>query len=198
MCTTIFCSLADPLTATQNADDYSSDNLDDTDTEKAPPKKKAKLSKAAEAKLKAKAKAKAKGKKKKGEDDEDYNESDSGEDAYTALSKMWKDPNKPPVGSFAECAKCGTEFTVVWSSLHITVWIVRANLIPDQVHGRSCDGRFFVPPVREVFRGRPVQKTCSTEKAQASHGETYCTTLRGASPSKSRVDVRQGDQYAHR
>ena len=93
----------------QNADDYASDNLDDTDTE-ARPKKKAKLSKAAEAKAKAKAKSKAK--KKKGNDDGDYSDSGS-DDAYTALSKMWKDNKKPPVGSFEDCAKCGNQFTVV-------------------------------------------------------------------------------------
>ena len=100
--------------ALQDADEYASDNLDDTDTERAPPAKKARMSKAAEAKLKAKEKKKSKTQKKKGGDDDDYSDS-AEEDAYTALSKMWKDPTskKPPIGSFTECAKCGTQFTVV-------------------------------------------------------------------------------------
>ena len=74
------------------------------------------MSKAAEAKIKAKekekAKAKAKGKKKAKDDDGDYEDSED-EDAYTALSKMWKDSAKPPVGSFEECARCKKQFTVV-------------------------------------------------------------------------------------
>ena len=61
----------------------------------------------AEEKKKAKAKA-----KKKGGDDDDYSDSED-EDPYTALSKMWKDPEKPPVGSFIDCAKCSKKFTVV-------------------------------------------------------------------------------------
>ena len=76
------------------------------------------MSKAAEAKIKAKekekAKAKAKGKKKAKDDDGDYEDSED-EDAYTALSKMWKDSAKPPVGSFEECARCKKQFTVVSS-----------------------------------------------------------------------------------
>jgi DNA repair protein RAD7 len=68
------------------------------DEPESPPKKK-KLSKAAEAKLKAKA-------KKRHEEDEDYEE----EDAYTAPSKSVP---KPPVGSFANCATCEKQFTVV-------------------------------------------------------------------------------------
>lgn len=67
--------------------------------------KKRKLTKAAEAKLKANAKAKKK------QEDGDYQDSD--EDAYTALSKMWKDDTKPANGSFCDCAKCGKQFTVV-------------------------------------------------------------------------------------
>lgn len=61
--------------------------------------------------MKAKAAAKAKAKGKKG-NDSDYQD-DEDEDAYTALSKMWKDTSKPPVGSFANCAKCEKQFTVV-------------------------------------------------------------------------------------
>ena len=77
-----------------------------------PLKKKRKLTKAAEAKLKAQAKAKAKKGKKK--DDDDYSDDGSDEeDAYTALSKMWKDETKPPNGSLIECSKCGNEFSVV-------------------------------------------------------------------------------------
>ncbi|PSR79176.1 hypothetical protein PHLCEN_2v7147 [Hermanssonia centrifuga] len=92
------------------AEEYASDNLDETDTEPAP--KKRKLTKAAEAKLKAQEKAKAKKGKKKGDDDGDYEDGESDEDAYTALPKMWKDQNKPPVGSFEDCAKCSKQFTV--------------------------------------------------------------------------------------
>ncbi len=99
--------------ATQEKE-YASDNLDDTDTEKPPPTKKRKLTKAQEAKQKAAAKkaaaAKKKGKKGNGDDD-DY--SDEDEDAYTALSKMWKDETRPPNGGFCTCAKCGKQFTVV-------------------------------------------------------------------------------------
>lgn len=85
----------------QPADGYASDNLDEPEEEPAP--KKRKQSKAAEAKAKEKEKAKAKakakkGKGKKGDDDEDYEDSD--QDAYSALSKMWKgDLPKPPVGA---------------------------------------------------------------------------------------------------
>ncbi|KAJ7497783.1 RNI-like protein [Mycena latifolia] len=78
---------------------YASDNLDEPES---PPKKK-KLTKAAEAKLKAKAK------KKKKDEDEDHDED---EDAYTALSKGAFSTPKPPVGSFADCAKCEKQFTV--------------------------------------------------------------------------------------
>ncbi len=85
--------------------------MDETDTEPAP--KKRKLTKAAEAKLKAQEKAKAKKGKKKGDDDGDYEDGESDEDAYTALPKMWKDQNKPPVGSFEDCAKCSKQFTAV-------------------------------------------------------------------------------------
>lgn len=38
---------------------------------------------------------------------------DEDEDAYTALSKMWKDTTRPPIGSLEECAKCGLEFSFV-------------------------------------------------------------------------------------
>ena len=93
--------------ATQEKE-YASDNLDDTDTER-PPQKKRKLTKSQEAKQKAQAK-KAAAKKKKGGDDDDYSDD---EDAYTALSKMWKDDTKPSVGSFCRCAKCEKQFTVV-------------------------------------------------------------------------------------
>lgn len=65
------------------------------------------MTKAAEAKAKAAAKAEAK--KKKGDEDEDSEE----EDPYNALSKMWKDTSKPPVGSFENCARCNKQFTVV-------------------------------------------------------------------------------------
>ncbi|GJE90230.1 RNI-like protein [Phanerochaete sordida] len=89
--------------------EYNSDNLDEDD--EVPLKKKRKLTKAAEAKLKAQAKAKAKKGKKK--DDDDYSDDGSDEeDAYTALSKMWKDETKPPNGSLIECSKCGNEFSV--------------------------------------------------------------------------------------
>ncbi|TCD69896.1 hypothetical protein EIP91_005720 [Steccherinum ochraceum] len=99
-----------------NNEGYSSDKLDEDEDEQPAPKKR-KLSKAAEAKLKAKekekakGKAKAKGKGKKGDDD-DYEDDSDGEDAYTALSKMWKDSAKPPVGSFEDCARCKKKFTV--------------------------------------------------------------------------------------
>lgn len=73
-----------------------------------PPQKKKKLTKAAEAKLKAQAKKTAK--KKSGDGDDDESEAD---DAYTALSKMWKDETRPSNGSFCECAKCSKQFTVV-------------------------------------------------------------------------------------
>lgn len=81
--------------------------MDDTDIEQPPSKKKKKMTKAAEAKLKAQAKKAA---KKGGGDDDDYSEE---EDAYTALSKMWKDEARPANGSFCNCAKCGKQFTVV-------------------------------------------------------------------------------------
>lgn len=106
-------------------EEYASDKLDESEGEE-PALKKRKLSKAAEAKAKAaakekaKAKAKGKGKGKRGDDNDDYEEgSDEEEDAYTALSKMWKDSAKPPIGSFEECAKCSKQFTVVSSSMHI-------------------------------------------------------------------------------
>lgn len=92
--------------------------MDDSEGEQ-PASKKRKLSKAAEAKLKAKEKEKAKGKAKangkgkKGDDDDYEDDSDGEEDAYTALSKMWKDSAKPPVGSFEDCARCKKKFTVV-------------------------------------------------------------------------------------
>lgn len=94
--------------------EYASDNLDDTDTEKPPPAKKRKLTKAQEAKQKAAAKkaAAAKKKAKKGGNDDDYSDNED-EDAYTALSKMWKDETRPPNGGFCTCAKCGKQFTVV-------------------------------------------------------------------------------------
>jgi DNA repair protein RAD7 len=78
--------------------------LDEPDS----PPKKQKISKAAAAKAKAT-------KKKKKKDDED-----SDEDAYTALSKSMGTSStpKPAVGSFAECATCGKQFTVV-SSLRV-------------------------------------------------------------------------------
>lgn len=91
--------------------EYNSDNLDESDDE--PKSKKRKLTKATEAKLKAQAKAKAKKSKKKGDDDDYSDDEDEEEDAYTALSKMWKNQTKPPNGSLIECAKCGTEFSVV-------------------------------------------------------------------------------------
>jgi DNA repair protein RAD7 len=79
---------------------YASDNLDEPESPK-----KQKVSKAAAAKAKAK-------KKKKADDD------DSDEDAYTALSKsMWTNTPKPSVGSFANCATCEKQFTVVRLSL---------------------------------------------------------------------------------
>lgn len=86
-------------------DGYNSEHLDESEDEK--PTKKRKMTKAAEAKAKAAAKAEAK--KKKGDEDEDSEE----EDPYNALSKMWKDTSKPPVGSFENCARCNKEFTVV-------------------------------------------------------------------------------------
>lgn len=99
------------LTLLQDGENYDSDNLDESEEEVPAPKKR-KLSKAAEAKLKAKDKAKAKKKAKKEDDDDDYEDSD--DDPYNALSKMWKsDMPKPPIGSFAKCAKCRTQFTVV-------------------------------------------------------------------------------------
>lgn len=33
---------------------------------------------------------------------------------------MWKDPNKPPVGAFEECAQCRKKFTVVRLSLSLS------------------------------------------------------------------------------
>ncbi|KAF9055337.1 RNI-like protein [Hymenopellis radicata] len=86
---------------------YDSDELDDPPT----PAKKQKVTKAAETK---KAAAKGKGRKvKKGKDDDDDDE----EDAYTALSRsLWSNQgassSKPPVGGFANCAKCEKRFTV--------------------------------------------------------------------------------------
>lgn len=73
------------------------------------------MTKAQETKAKAaaKVKAKAKGKGKKGDDDDFEDDEDDEEDAYTALSKMWKDSSKPPVGSFEPCARCSKQFTVV-------------------------------------------------------------------------------------
>lgn len=92
---------------------YDSDNLDEEDSSE-PAAKKRKVSKASESKNK-KGKGKAK-KGKKGDDDADYQ--DSGEDAYTALSKMWKgDLPKPPVGSFEKCIKCQKQFTVTQYTL---------------------------------------------------------------------------------
>ncbi|KAH9920184.1 RNI-like protein [Amylocystis lapponica] len=92
-------------------EEYDSDHLDEPEEEEPTPKKR-KLTKAAEAKLKAKEKEKAKRKKgKKGASDDEYEDDD--EDAYTALSKMWKgDLPKPPVGSFEDCARCDKQFTV--------------------------------------------------------------------------------------
>ncbi|KAF8199913.1 hypothetical protein K438DRAFT_1966265 [Mycena galopus ATCC 62051] len=80
---------------------YASDNLDEPDS----PPKKQKVSKAAAAKAKA---------TKKKKDDHD-----SDEDAYTALSKsMYQSSTpKPAVGSFAECANCEKQFTVMRSLL---------------------------------------------------------------------------------
>ncbi|KAI0825428.1 hypothetical protein BC629DRAFT_715 [Irpex lacteus] len=97
--------------AQEEEKEYASDNLDDTDTEKPPPAKKRKLTKAQEAKQKAAAKKAAAAKKKKGGDDDDYSDNED-EDAYTALSKMWKDKTRPPNGGFCTCAKCGKQFTV--------------------------------------------------------------------------------------
>ncbi|KAL1738237.1 hypothetical protein HDZ31DRAFT_70223 [Schizophyllum fasciatum] len=79
---------------------YASDELD----EPATPAKKRKLTKAQETKEKAKAKKAAK--KKKGDSD-----SEGEDDLYTALSGM-RGGGKPPVGSFANCAKCEKQFTV--------------------------------------------------------------------------------------
>ena len=92
---------------------YNSDHLDESEDEK--PKKKRKMTKAAEAKAKAAAKAKATAKKKK-DDDDDFEDNEE-EDPYNALSKMWKDTSKPPVGSFETCARCDKQFTVVCTYL---------------------------------------------------------------------------------
>ena len=73
------------------------------------------MTKAAEAKAKAAAKAKATAKKKK--DDDDDSKDNEEEDPYNALSKMWKDTSKPPVGSFETCARCDKQFTVVCTYL---------------------------------------------------------------------------------
>ncbi|TFK24641.1 DNA dependent ATPase [Coprinopsis marcescibilis] len=109
--------------ASRRTSGYNSDNLDEEDNDApmdlddedtketipTPAPKKRKLTKAAEAKLKTEAKKKAKGKK--GSDDEYEDEDD---DPYTSLSKsMWTNAGpKPPAGSFADCAKCGKQFTV--------------------------------------------------------------------------------------
>lgn len=72
--------------------------------------KKRKLTKAQEAKLKASEKAKAKKKqKKKNVSDDDYDDED--DDPYSKLSMY--STAKPAAGSFADCAKCETKFTVV-------------------------------------------------------------------------------------
>lgn len=71
--------------------------------------KKRKLTKAQEAKLKASEKAKAKKKqKKKNDSDDDYDDED--DDPYSKLSMY--STAKPAAGSFADCAKCETKFTV--------------------------------------------------------------------------------------
>jgi DNA repair protein RAD7 len=93
-------------------DGYASDDLDEPDEEEEQPKKKRKLTKAQETKAKAAAKKAAK--KKKGGDDDDF--SDEDEDSYNALSKALRSTGpKPSAGSFADCAKCNNQFTVVRS-----------------------------------------------------------------------------------
>ncbi|KAM6501016.1 RNI-like protein [Amanita muscaria] len=83
--------------------DYASDELDESDESSAPLRKRRKT-KASN--------AKQKGKPKKKEDDED---NDQEEDTYTALSRTLRSQSsskRPPIGSFEDCAKCETRFTV--------------------------------------------------------------------------------------
>ncbi|OBZ75286.1 DNA repair protein rhp7 [Grifola frondosa] len=141
-----------------NAEEYASDNLDEDD-EDVPTTKKRKISKAAEAKLKAKEKAKKTGKK--GGDDDDYEDED--EDAYTALSKMWKgDLPKPPVGSFENCAKCKKQFTV-------TKYTLAANPPPGflcHVCAKASGADPFKKPALPRKRKSPAEKRNVTDVLQ--------------------------------
>ena len=127
------------------AADYDSEELDEPE-DSAPTTKKRKLT--AEAKLKAKEKAKAKKSKKGGDGDDD--DEDEEQDAYTALSKMWSGGDaKPPVGSFEDCAKCETQFTVVRTAHYMHVQML-IELVLDQVHdGCGSWSWFSLLPLRQ-------------------------------------------------
>ncbi|KAI0074674.1 RNI-like protein [Panus rudis PR-1116 ss-1] len=138
----------------EEAQEYSSDHLDESEEER-PTAKKRKLSKAAEAKLKAQEKAKEKAKtKKKGGDDDDYDDDEDEEDPYNALSKMWKDTSKPPVGSFEDCARCGKQFTV-------TKYTMAANPPPGflcHVCAKASGADPFKKPAAPRKRKTPADK----------------------------------------
>ncbi|KAJ7879641.1 RNI-like protein [Mycena olivaceomarginata] len=126
---------------------YASDNLDEPDS----PPKKQKVSKAAAAKAKA-------NKKKKKKDDED-----SDEDAYTALSKsmgMSSTP-KPAVGSFAECATCGKQFTVTKYTM-----------------ASSSDPGFLCHPCAKAGGNDPFKKPAAPRKRKTP-AEAHCRPYRG-------------------
>lgn len=96
--------------------------------------RKRKMSKAALEKQKAAAKKKA---KKCDGDDDEY---DDDRDEYTAPSKSLRTnksgDSRPPNGSFAKCAKCSKQFTMVRSFGRFVACIV-PMIVEDQLH----DGR---------------------------------------------------------
>ncbi|KAG8777714.1 hypothetical protein FRC15_011162 [Serendipita sp. 397] len=99
----------------RGAEEYASDNLDDSE-EPNPPKKKRKLTKAVEEKLKAKERAKMEKKtgRKSMPDDDDADDDDE-DDPYKAKSKgvmAQALESSVPIGTFQNCATCGKKFTV--------------------------------------------------------------------------------------
>lgn len=153
--------------AAQNSG-YASEELDEPENdamevdEETSPTKKRKLTKAAEAKLKAQEKKKL-GKKDSDDEDDD-------DDAYTAPSKsIWASSGgpKPPVGNFEKCAICEKQFTVVCTYISS----IPHCLIPrvDQIYyGGQFGKRLPVSSVREGRWKRPIQETCSAQKAEST------------------------------